>query len=494
MPSGTTAARPGNTEASTDTDFVPIRRASAWLVAIMTMGTVLRLVALGHRSFWLDEIASAYISASPRPVFWTVLWHNEGNMALYYVLLRPWLHFGTSEFSIRLLSVIPGVLSIPAIYALGKRLFGESIALLAAAFFAINACAVMSSQEARGYSLLVLGVIVSTYFFVRLIEQPTYAVACGYGLAAGLTLYCHYFGALVPIACAVSLFALPTARRPWRQLAVAALVLLVVSAPVLWMIHTQDVGHLAWVQPSSLLELYHLAAYLAAGSGKAVGAVFLALNLALLALFLTRLPSQPRDGEVDLRYWRSVLLMSGLVSPIVATLLISLIRPVFHHRFLIVCLPAWVLMTAAGATEIRSRRWRTAAIVGVCLLSLASVIISYTRVKEDWRGVARYLIAQAHPEDRVLYYQADGYFAAENYRGWLQRGGAPHPQGVIADMANQDWERQIDHAPRVWLVLYRAQPRDPASQTIDAGLRNRYIPEPPLTFRAVTVTEYRAKD
>jgi len=151
-------------------------------------------------------------------------------------------------------------------------------------------------------------------------------------------------------------------------------------------------------------------------------------------------------------------------------------------------------MTAAGATKIRRRKWRAAAIAGVCLLSLASVIISYTRVKEDWRGVARYLMAQAHPEDRVLYYQADGYFAAENYRGWLQGGGAPHPQGVIADMANQDWERQIDHAPRVWLVLYRAQPRDPASQTIDAGLRNRYIPEPPLTFRAVTVTEYRAKD
>ena len=374
MPSSTAATRPGNTEVPAETDFVSSGRASVWLLAITTLGSVLRLLALGHKSFWLDEIASVYIGGLPRPVFWTVLWHHEGNMALYYMLLRPWLHFGNGEASVRLLSVIPGVLSIPAMYALGKRLFGERTGLLAAAFFAINACAVMSSQEARGYSLLVLGVIGSIYLFVRLIAQPTYATACAYGLVAGLTLYCHYFGALIPVACAVSLIALPTARRPWRQLAVAAGVLVGVSTPVLWMIQTQDVGHLAWVQPSSLLELYHLAAYLAAGSGKVVGAVLLALNLVLLVLFLMRFRSLRQSRDLDLRYWRSALVTSCLLSPIVLTLLVSLARPVFHHRFLIVCLPAWVLMSRSRRTgNSLAASGETVLLSHYALLSLANV-------------------------------------------------------------------------------------------------------------------------
>ena len=80
--------------------------ASVWLWAIVALGAVLRLVALGHKSFWLDEIASVVITRLPSQAFWSMLWHAEGNMALYYVLLRPWLHFGDGEASVRVLSAV----------------------------------------------------------------------------------------------------------------------------------------------------------------------------------------------------------------------------------------------------------------------------------------------------------------------------------------------------------------------------------------------------
>ena len=66
------------------------------------------------------------------------------------------------------------------------------------------------------------GVITSTYLFARLIARPTYALAFAYALAAGVTLYFHYFGLLVPLAHAVSLAALPKERRPWKYLFAAA--------------------------------------------------------------------------------------------------------------------------------------------------------------------------------------------------------------------------------------------------------------------------------
>ncbi len=102
------------------------RHAALWLWAIVVAGAVLRLIALAYKSFWIDEIASVAIARRTSPVFWHFLWHDEGNMAAYYVLLRPWLHFGYGEGTVRLLSVIPGVLSIPLMYVLGRRLFGRA--------------------------------------------------------------------------------------------------------------------------------------------------------------------------------------------------------------------------------------------------------------------------------------------------------------------------------------------------------------------------------
>ena len=480
------------TGASTSEKLQDDSRQAVWLWAAVTLGTVLRLFALGHKSFWLDEIASVAIVRLPGAAFWTMLWHEEGNMALYYVLLRPWLHFGVGEASVRALSAVAGIASIPMMYALAKLLVSESSARVATLLFALNACAIAVSQEARGYSLLVLGVVVSTYLFVRLIERPSFTLACGYGVATALVLYCHYFGLFVPAAQAISLVALPRERRPWKQLALAASILAIAALPVLWMIHVQPIGHITWVKSPSWLELYHLGVYLAAGSGKVIGAVLLLLDLVLLALFLRALRTLWRDRERDLRYWHYALLASCLFAPVAISLLVSAVRPIFYHRFLIIGVPAWILMTAAGTKEIRSRAWRVAAIVAVCGLSLVSVITSYSRVSEDWRGVTSYLIAQARPEDRVLYYRPEGYFAVENYRNWLPGGSAPGPQGTAVDLTGNDWTKQIAGAPRVWLVLYRAALDDPSTREIRAILNKRYNRAQQVQFRAITLVEYRA--
>ena len=261
---------------------------------------------------------------------------------------------------------------------------------------------------------------------------------------------------------------------------------------MLWMIHIQDIGHITWVERPSLLEFYRLGVYLAAGSGKVLGALLLLLDLALIALFLRTLKVLWPDRAQNLRCWRYALVASCLLTPVIITLVVSVVRPIFYHRFLIIGLPAWVLMTAAGAEAIRSRTWRAAAVVGVCALSLASAITSYSRVQEDWRGVTRYLIAEAHPEDRVLYYHGEGSFAVENYRNWLPGGSAARPQGIAVSASNDDWANQINGAERVWLVLYRAKLDDPFAHAIDANLRKHHSLEQEVPFRAVTIFEYRS--
>jgi len=461
---------------------------SLW--GIMVLGAALRLTALGYKSFWLDEIASVVIVRMPGNSFWWWLWHNEGNMALYYVMLRPWLHFGIGEASIRMLSVLPGIASLPMMYLLGARLFGRSAGTLAVLFLALSPCSVVYSQEARGYSWLLLGVITSTYLFVRMIERPTYAATCGYALAAGATLYFHYFGLLVPLAQAASLLALPAKRRPWKKLLVAGAISAALAVPVLWMIHIQPIRHLDWVPKPSLLELYHLGVFLAAESGKGVGSVLLVLELALAGVFVRTLITLRGKAQARREYWNYALVASGLLTPVVFSLLVSMVRPVFFHRFLIICLPAWLLAVAAGTSLVRLRSMRVLAIAGVCVLSLVSTVISYTRVREDWRGVANYLILHATAQDRVVYYQGVGNFAAESYRNWLPGGASNRPTAVEVNPPSNAWQQKIAGAGRVWLVEYPANISDDTSRAVEAELHSRYTAAETKLFRAVTVTEF----
>ena len=392
-----------------------------------------------------------------------------------------------------MLSVLPGIASLPIMYLLGARLFGRRTGILAALLLTLSTCSVVYSQEARGYSWLLLGVIGSTYLFVRLIERPTYTLACAYALAAGVTLYFHYFGLLVPLAHAVSLVALPKARRPWRYLLAAAAILAALAAPVLWMIHAQPIQHLDWVTKPSLLEVYHLGVFLAAESGKGVGPVLMVLELVLLGAFLRTMKNLPDRAKPVSDYWNYALVASGLFTPVIFTLVVSVVRPVFFHRFLIICLPAWLIAVAVGASGINKTKLRALVIASVCLLSLASTVLSYTRVREDWRGVANYLIGHASAQDRVVYYEGVGNFAAESYRDWLPGGANNRPKAVEVRAGSQSWLGAVAGARRVWLVLYPSNRSDATALGVETELHNHYTAVATQPFRAVTVTEFVAK-
>ncbi len=484
---------------SDDGPFEPRNSLRLW--SVVALGAVLRLVALGHKSFWLDEITSVAIVQRPSAAFWHFLWHEEGNMAMYYVLLRPWLHFGNSEAMVRLLSVLPGVLSIPLMYLLGKRLFGPRTGILAAALFALNPCAIASSQEARAYSFLVLMVIISTYCFIRLIEGPSYRFAIVYGLAAGFTCYFHYFGVLVAAAHAVSLLAMPRGKWPWKQYSVAGVIFVLLAIPIFWLIHAQNVRHISWVQPPSLLEFYHLGVFLAANGGKAVGAVLLALNLVIVGLYLGKLRTEWRGRDNDLQRSRHALVASSFFSPIVLTLLVSIVRPVFFHRFLIICLPAWVLMTAVGARQIRHRLWRTLAVGGICVLSFFSTVISYTRVTEDWRGATNVILSSAQPGDAVVIYPFYAIPGFDYYRHLKPHapalrlftqpyyGGGDNDQTLLQALSSDSHGFR-----RVWVMVRREGPaRDNLqddSPAVAATLQSVFGSPAIWQFKDITVLEF----
>ncbi len=76
------------------------------LSAITAAGAVLRFHILTAKSFWFDEGASVGIARLDWYNFVRILWRREANMTLYYLVLRGWLHFGSSEWFIRSLSAL----------------------------------------------------------------------------------------------------------------------------------------------------------------------------------------------------------------------------------------------------------------------------------------------------------------------------------------------------------------------------------------------------
>src|SRR6266404_3522440 len=102
------------------------------LSIIVLVASVVRVIFLGARSFWSDEIVSVKLATDNWGGFWYWISSREANMALYYLLLRAWVKLGDGEAWVRLLSAVAGIVSVPLLYALARRLYSERIAWVAA--------------------------------------------------------------------------------------------------------------------------------------------------------------------------------------------------------------------------------------------------------------------------------------------------------------------------------------------------------------------------
>ncbi len=195
--------------------------------------------------------SSVAIARSGWPRLVKLVWLGEANMALYYVLLHMRLRVGSSEFVLRSLPVVFAVATIPAIYLLGKELFGPRVGLVAAFLLAVNAGHVEYSQDARAYALVVFLVVLSMLCLMRSLRNPTLGNWVSYAAIATLSGYAHLFAILTVPAYAVGLAFFRPNRRIWKKFAYATGAVMALWLPLGVFVMTRDIGQLAWVPPTS---------------------------------------------------------------------------------------------------------------------------------------------------------------------------------------------------------------------------------------------------
>jgi len=107
-----------------------------FLIVMMGISTFLRSRYLSGQ-FWMDEAITTGIASHSLSAIPGILRH-DGNPPLYYMLLHVWIRiFGASESSTHALSLVFGVLTVPAGMWAGWSLFGRRAGVMAAVLFAL---------------------------------------------------------------------------------------------------------------------------------------------------------------------------------------------------------------------------------------------------------------------------------------------------------------------------------------------------------------------
>ena len=405
----------------------PQKARSLWMSGLMLLllaaiGSVLRFAHLTSKPFWFDECFSAELARLSWGSFLRVIWWREANMSLYYALLRAWLHFGQSEYFIRSLSILFAVATIPAIYWLARQLYDRPIAFVAAALFTVNAYNVRYAQEARSYTLFVLLATLSSGFFVSWVRDPGRRNRLGYVITSVLAVYAHFYALLLLGAhwIVLRIFGAPDAKLParssetpqkfpWRVMCLA-------MAPLLVFVSKTGAGPLRWVHRPGWHDLLAFWQQISGGSNWLLPLIF------LIACATATIPCGKRILERDQHFetWRIQFLLVWLIFPVVVTVVLSFLRPVFLPRFLIFCQPAPIILAAGGIARLRKPWLMIPVLVLTLLLALQGILFVYGHDYDDQRDASaeavNFILDQSQPGDAILFHIAEARLPYEFFR------------------------------------------------------------------------------
>lgn len=349
------------------------------LACILVLGFWLRFHNVGVPSLSMDEAATAAIVNTKWSSFWKLIFSREMNMAAYYGILRAFRFLQHSEALLRLASVIFGGGLIAAVWMLSREVFEETQQMFShcsAVLVAVNGFLIAYSQEARGYSMAVCLLALSTCAAAVVIKKGTLrATWCMLALSA---IYSHLYAVLW---IAPQLWAIWRTHRSrgWKFFREIAIVGAVGLIPLcVFALRTRG-GQLDWVSkltPRSLIEVFvQIAGYspialLLLCAGSVIGCV---------ALW--------RRGDVLSRLivWENVL-------PVTVLLACSPIHPLIVPRFLIFAVPFLIITAVIGFAKFHG--WGFLALVPITVTML--MVGNRSVPKGDWKSITQSLCSQPH--------------------------------------------------------------------------------------------------
>jgi 4-amino-4-deoxy-L-arabinose transferase-like glycosyltransferase len=454
--------------------------ASARLPALVAMlALVPRLINLGTRPFWLDEVFT-FQRASLKPAALVQDSFLNHHMPSFFLLLSPLVGLGNPQFWLRFPSAVFGALAVMLVFMIARRIAGIWAGAVAALVIGLSPTALAFSQEARSYTLETCLILVALYGMIGLAldlpaaSRPIFRPgarrfwACFIlGSAAALDVLGDGLPWLV-IANVIGGFWLiqaPEKRRLFSNFLLADGVIAVFCAPfyALMTLH-QGQGYLAsvmWIPPLNLSRLWYN-----------FGSVYLMRVADSVTFHFMLVPTPPALiwlidagliasvlGAVWALRRRPILLVALGVScmflPIMAAL-VSLWRPILLPRYILWSAAPFAILAGVGAGAVLEKftpRLRPLAFGLGAVLLLTNMAPYYeAETKPRWDIAAQMLARDVAPGDVVYLYDTG---ALPILRLYLPPGTQTV---VLSDSAGdlRHAEQAISQGRRVWAVYGHA--------------------------------------
>ncbi|MCW2971848.1 MAG: rane protein-like protein [Thermoleophilia bacterium] len=409
------------------------RRTDILLAALLALAAIaLRAATAGTQSLWYDETFTAQIAAGRLGDVWRTVRATETTPPLSYFVAWGWAQLaGTSDFALRVPSIVFGAGTVVLGYRAGWLLAGRRAAVAVAALLATAPLLVWFGQEARAYSLMVMlaaGLTLATVRWARSAPSAWWH----WSLWATLLVATQYTGWAFVAASFATIAALRLDRaRHLVGAAVAPAAMALALAPLLR--HQTGAGRTSWIDDTelwrrTLLFPKQLVTGLDAPAQLAAAAVLLA---AVGVLFLA---GARRAG-----------LAAWLAAPVTLVMLLvgAVVGPdIVVSRNLLVLAPALFVVAGVGATRSTWAIVLTGAVT-VAFVALAIVITTDGNyVRPDWHGALDYVTRDdAHAafvvepplqEELASWYASDARTSSTTEA--LEGGGAVPPAALVGDV------------------------------------------------------------
>lgn len=437
-----------------------------FIILIVIVASAIRFYNPTFRSLWGDEAHSLYsaLEISKHNVIpSSINLVNDSHMPVYFLLLSAWIKmFGPGEYALRLLSVIVGIVAVMAFYSFAREIFDEPAALISAFLLTISPLAIMHSQEIRVYGVMLLFAIMSYKYYWRLYSRKIDPCnLMGYFVFTLLLLFTHIYAILVLLAEGlVALYFLWREKNIRRFLIIAGMQLLalVLAAPIY--VRMVIYGFSTIISGSSDMAFQVFPSYvkpflfffvLSLGETVAPWNVLIVLPIGVIFGYLfIKSFKWISDGRV-------AFLMILILFPILFAAFF--LRPTMP-KYLMPCLPAYLLLLGYSLSRIGRKDLRYALLVTVAVFQ-SMAISNYFSLREyhnsnqmePWKKVAGLIEKKYRKGDTIVTTNQFIVYRLLNYYLNIQDG-----KDLKLYCLSKGCEDSVNIAdiksPRIWLITH----------------------------------------
>ncbi len=365
------------------------------LFAILILGTLLRIYHLETESMTLDEVYSIRLSENSILGIINGL-KTDAHPPLYFITLHYWMQLlGNEPLAVRSLSLLFGIISIGIVYRIANLISGPLTGIWSSIIFALSPFYIQYSQQTRGYTLLLLLVLMSFYFFLKMlfVSENSNKNAIGYIIFTSAMLYTHNYAIFIFLSQIIYVIILyMKGQEPWKKWLIP--ISAVNMAYLLWL-------PIVYLQAFKVRENWN--PKLNITWDDAIGTMVTWSGswqlLILLLLFVVygswNIKASPIKEKLLLGVW--------CVVSIIPPMLISLVKPMYMDRYSVGSAAAFYILAAQGLSKFRSLRASFIVIIALLVFYAPALTGYYQKSqKENWSGMVQFVQEKENDGDVIL--------------------------------------------------------------------------------------------